>query len=129
MHQFPDSDASPQMRCLVRQSDGDCQGVGCHHPRTSGGTERGIHGASPERRFASARASSSVLDTLDAITSNRPYRRAQPPANARVEIVRCSGQQFDPRVVEAFLTIRDPEVEEIVRRVQSGLGDSWKRIG
>jgi len=44
-----------------------------------------------------------VADTLDAITSDRPYRAAKPVAAAMKEIERCSGTQFDPQVVEAFL--------------------------
>jgi len=45
----------------------------------------------------------SVADTLDAITSDRPYRAAQTVAAAREEIKRWSNRQFDPDVVEAFL--------------------------
>jgi putative nucleotidyltransferase with HDIG domain len=44
-----------------------------------------------------------VADTFDAMTSDRPYRRALPWEAARDEIVRHSGTQFDARVVEAFL--------------------------
>jgi putative nucleotidyltransferase with HDIG domain len=47
----------------------------------------------------------SVADTLDAMTSDRPYRRAQSFAAARQEIIKESGRQFDPRVVESFLSI------------------------
>src|SRR5437899_955084 len=43
-----------------------------------------------------------VADTYDAITSDRPYRRAQPHAAAVTEIQRVSGTQLDPRVVHAF---------------------------
>jgi putative nucleotidyltransferase with HDIG domain len=43
-----------------------------------------------------------VADTLDAITSDRPYRRASSFDAARQEIVRCSRTQFDPHVVEVF---------------------------
>ncbi len=46
-----------------------------------------------------------VADTLDAITSDRPYRAAGGFDMARAEILRCSGTQFDPSVVEAFLKI------------------------
>jgi putative nucleotidyltransferase with HDIG domain len=49
-----------------------------------------------------------VVDTLDAMTSNRPYRRAMSFSVAREEIQRCSGTQFDPEVVEAFLSL-DPQ--------------------
>jgi cyclic di-GMP phosphodiesterase len=46
-----------------------------------------------------------VADTLDAITSDRPYRNAQSFDMAREEILRCSGTQFDPAVVDIFLKI------------------------
>jgi putative nucleotidyltransferase with HDIG domain len=46
-----------------------------------------------------------VADTLDAITSDRPYRKARGFDTARNEILRCSGTQFDPNVVEIFLKI------------------------
>ena len=46
-----------------------------------------------------------VADTLDAITSDRPYRKASSFDAARAEILRCSGTQFDPSVVETFLKI------------------------
>jgi putative nucleotidyltransferase with HDIG domain len=46
-----------------------------------------------------------VADTLDAITSDRPYRKARSFDVARQEILRCSGSQFDPSVVEVFLKI------------------------
>lgn len=46
-----------------------------------------------------------VADTLDAITSDRPYRVARTFDAARAEIIRCSGTQFDPSVVEVYLKI------------------------
>jgi putative nucleotidyltransferase with HDIG domain len=46
-----------------------------------------------------------VVDTLDAMTSDRPYRKAQSFEAAREEVRRCSGTQFDPMVAEAFLSI------------------------
>ncbi len=46
-----------------------------------------------------------VADTLDAITSDRPYRVARTFDAARDEIIRCSGTQFDPAVVEIYLRI------------------------
>jgi putative nucleotidyltransferase with HDIG domain len=54
-----------------------------------------------------------VVDTLDAITSDRPYRRARSFADARAELVRCRGSQFDPRVVDAFLAVPAEEWERI----------------
>jgi response regulator RpfG family c-di-GMP phosphodiesterase len=54
-----------------------------------------------------------VVDTLDAITSDRPYRRARPFDDARAEIVRCRGTQFDPRIVDAFLAVPAEDWERI----------------
>jgi response regulator RpfG family c-di-GMP phosphodiesterase len=45
----------------------------------------------------------SVADALDAMTSDRPYRKARPWGDAVAEIVAESGKQFDPQVVSAFL--------------------------
>ncbi|MBZ5522402.1 MAG: response regulator [Acidobacteriia bacterium] len=61
----------------------------------------------------------SVADTLDAITSDRPYRAAQPIANARKEIVRCSGEQFDPEVVRVFLQMPDSIWEDLRKEINS----------
>jgi len=47
----------------------------------------------------------SVADTLDAITSNRPYRPAQTVTAAIEEIVKWSGRQFDPEVVKVFVSM------------------------
>ena len=44
-----------------------------------------------------------IADSFDAMTSDRPYRPAMPVEAARQEIKRCSGTQFDPVVVNAFL--------------------------
>jgi cyclic di-GMP phosphodiesterase len=46
-----------------------------------------------------------VADSLDAMVSDRPYRRALPMSHALEEIKRCSGSQFDPQVVKVFLSI------------------------
>ncbi len=46
-----------------------------------------------------------VADVFDALTHERPYKRAWPAAEALAEIQRCSGTQFDPRVVDAFMRI------------------------
>jgi putative nucleotidyltransferase with HDIG domain len=46
-----------------------------------------------------------IADTLDAITSDRPYRKGRSFTEAREEIKRCAGRQFDPAIVEVFLRI------------------------
>jgi putative nucleotidyltransferase with HDIG domain len=50
----------------------------------------------------------SIANALDAMLSDWPYRNALRMSQAREEIRRCSGTQFDPKTVEVFLTI--PEV-------------------
>lgn len=59
----------------------------------------------------------SIADTLDAITSDRPYRKAQSFRQARGEISRCAGTQFDPKLVEAYLAMPDRVWEELRREV------------
>jgi putative nucleotidyltransferase with HDIG domain len=59
----------------------------------------------------------SVADTLDAITSDRPYRAARSMSVARKEIQEWSGRQFDPEVVEAFLKMPDEVFEELRRAI------------
>lgn len=45
----------------------------------------------------------SVADTFDAITNKRSYKKSIPTQDAIDEIKRCSGSQFDPKIVDAFL--------------------------
>ncbi len=55
----------------------------------------------------------SVADTLNAMTTDLPYRPARSFQAAREEIQRWSGRQFDPIVVKAFLTITDKTWEDL----------------
>ena len=61
----------------------------------------------------------SVADTLDAITSDRPYRAAQPIPVAREEVERFSGRQFDPDVVQVFLQMPDTIWEDLRKEINS----------
>ena len=61
----------------------------------------------------------SVADTLDAITSDRPYRPAQSLKAARAEIVRWSGRQFDPDVVRVFLEMPDQIWEDLRKDIDA----------
>ena len=54
-----------------------------------------------------------VADTLDAITSDRPYRKGASFTAAIEEIARCSGTQFDPEVVRAFLDLGEANLLNI----------------
>jgi ribonuclease P protein subunit RPR2 len=58
-----------------------------------------------------------VADTLDALTTNRPYRRASSFGRARAIIVRDSGTHFDPEVVAAYESLPDSLLEAIRREI------------
>jgi putative two-component system response regulator len=71
-----------------------------HHERWDG---RGYpEGLQSETIPLEARITS-VVDVFDALTHERPYKHAWPVEDAIGEILRCSGTNFDPAVVEAFL--------------------------
>jgi putative nucleotidyltransferase with HDIG domain len=82
----------------------------CHHERWDGkGYPYGLAGLDiplGARIFA-------VVDTLDAMTSDRPYRKALSFEAAFKEIRSCAGTQFDPRVADAFLSITPESWKEI----------------
>jgi len=63
----------------------------------------------------------SVADTLDAITSDRPYRSAQPFTAARAEVIRWSGKQFDPEVVQTFHSMPESIWQDLRKEIDSQL--------
>lgn len=62
-----------------------------------------------------------VADTLDAMTSDRPYRPAQSYRVARKEIEDWSGRQFDPAIVRVFLSIPESEWEHLREQLRQGM--------
>jgi putative nucleotidyltransferase with HDIG domain len=102
----------------IRFLEGAVPIVYCHQERYDGtGYPRGLKGDQiplGARIFA-------VVDTLDAMTMNRPYRKALPYERARQEVIRFSGVQFDPRVVEAFLQIPEEDWLRIQRDIKADL--------
>jgi HD-GYP domain-containing protein (c-di-GMP phosphodiesterase class II) len=72
----------------------------CHHEKWEGnGYPRGLKGNDiplPARIFA-------VVDVYDALTSDRPYRKAWSKESALDHIIKESGRQFDPEVVDIFI--------------------------
>ncbi len=67
-----------------------------------------------------------VIDAYDAITSDRPYRRAESHEHALSELQRVAGTQLDPRIVEAFVRLPKEELEKIqeLRRASLDLSSS-----
>jgi len=59
-----------------------------------------------------------VADTLEAMTSNRPYRSALPLDVVVRELHKYSGSQFDPQVVEALMKLLDDEGETFIQTHQ-----------
>ena len=89
----------------------------CHHERADGaGYPQGLRGEAiplEARIFA-------VADTLDVITAGRPYRAARSLAEARVEILRNAGTQFDRDVVDVFLSTGEEVWQNVREQVAQG---------
>jgi putative nucleotidyltransferase with HDIG domain len=57
-----------------------------------------------------------IADTLDAMLSDRPYRQSRPLQEARREIDRVNGVQFDPDIVRSFQKVPDARIEQLRER-------------
>lgn len=110
---------------LLENVDGDVMALSRtialdHHERWDGaGYAQGLAGddISLEGRIVA------VADVYDALTSRRSYKEVWDGQEAFDEIVRCSGTQFDPRVVEAFVRRRD-DIEAIRKKFADAPADS-----
>ncbi|HEY3836084.1 MAG TPA: HD domain-containing phosphohydrolase [Bryobacteraceae bacterium] len=82
--------------------------VHCHHERFGGGGyPRGLE----KNEIPIGARIFSIADTLDAIISDRPYRKGKAIGPAREEIVRYVGAQFDPEIVHCFERVPDESIE------------------
>ena len=92
-----------------------------HHERWDGeGYPRGLAG----HQIPLAARIFAAVDTYDAITSDRPYRRARPHQVALQELERVAGFQLDPEVVRAFRRVPETELRrlrELCRNFHPGL--------
>jgi len=92
--------------------------VHCHHETYDGtGYPRGLKGEEiplGARIFA-------LVDAYDAITSDRPYRKARSCEDALAELRRCSGTQFDPRIVQAFVRAVERQLASKTKTEASGV--------
>jgi HD-GYP domain-containing protein (c-di-GMP phosphodiesterase class II) len=78
-----------------------------HHERWDGrGYPLGLRGT----QISSGARAFAIADTVDAITQDRPYRRGRSFDEAREELIRHRGSQFDPEAVDAFLSLPESEL-------------------
>ena len=84
-----------------------------HHERwDGGGYPNGLRGEEIPlwaRIFA-------VVDTVDAMTSERPYQRARPLDDALAEVLANAGKQFDPVCARAFVEFDRTEIQALLQR-------------
>ena len=96
--------------------------VRSHHERFDG---RGVPDRLAGESIPFEARIAAVADSFDAMTSDRPYRPDGLTVEAALaEIVRCSGSQFDPRIVRAMVAAVDSGHMELVPRVASYAGVS-----
>jgi hypothetical protein len=104
----------PQLGALmvadVRQLEKAREVILSHHERYDGkGYPNGLAGPA----VPLAARVFTIADAFDAMVSDRPYRKAMSLTEARWEVQRCSGTQFDPEAVRAFNSISDAELEAV----------------
>ncbi|MFZ5352273.1 MAG: HD domain-containing phosphohydrolase [Bacillota bacterium] len=82
-------------------------GILCHHERWDGkGYNQGLKG----EEIPLISRIVAVVDSFDAMTNDRPYRKAIPVVEALDELKKCSGKQFDPEIVEMFIHMIESEL-------------------
>ncbi len=90
-----------------------------HHHEWFDGSDRGYPDRLMGDRIPLPSRIILVADTAEAMTSDRPYRKALPLERVVSEISKFSGSQFDPTVVQAFLRILEREGEEFLHKRQA----------
>jgi len=112
MKQHPEMGA--RILSSIKFLEGAVPIVACHQERFDGsGYPQGLSG---ERIPLGARIFA-VVDCFDAMMMDRPYRQGTTHEKVREELLKHAGTQFDPAVVEVFLTIPIEEWDEINSRV------------
>jgi len=94
--------------------DLEAQVVYCHHERFDG---TGYPGKLAGEAIPLNARIFSVADALDALTSDRCYRRGRSFSAARAEILRSAGSQFDPAVLELFSRVPDEAFQAVHQRL------------
>ncbi len=93
----------------VQQMSSILPGVRHHHERFDGtGYPSGLSG----RNIPLIARIIAIADSYDAMTNNRPYRRALSKAEAFAEIKKFAGKQFDPDLVDVFLQVMGDRMDK-----------------
>lgn len=90
-----------QIAKQITKIPGVAEGVLTHHEKWDGS---GYPLALKERNIPFLARVIAIIDAFDAMTFDRNYREKCSPKEAKKELERCSGSQFDPELVEVFLT-------------------------
>lgn len=100
-----------QILCPIYTLEGVRTTIMQHHERHDG---KGYpHGISGEEISVMARIMA-VIDTFDAMITDRPYREALSLSKAKEELKRGAGSQFDPKIANAFLNMLDAKEETLL---------------
>ena len=86
-----------------------------HHHEWFDGSDRGYPAKLRGDRIPLPSRIILVGDTIEAMTSDRPYRKALPLDAVHAELLKYSGAQFDPACVEAVIRLLDREGEDFIR--------------
>src|SRR5271170_2039762 len=81
-----------------------------HHERCDG---KGYPAGLRETEIPIVSRIVSVIDAFDAMVSSRPYRKGLPHEEAVRRLIQCSGTQFDPVVVQSFLSFAQAEMDTV----------------
>ncbi len=84
-----------------------------HHERWDG---RGYPSGIKEKEIPLVSRILAVCDTYSAMVSDRPYRKALRDREAREEIEKFKGKQFDPEVVDIFLKLPQEFLQEVIKK-------------
>jgi HD-GYP domain-containing protein (c-di-GMP phosphodiesterase class II) len=89
-----------------------------HHHEWFDGSERGYPDCLVSQQIPMPSRVLLVADTVEAMTSDRPYRKALPVETVIEELRKYSGSQFDPACVDAFLQLLEDEGEAFISKNQ-----------
>ncbi|MDD6302192.1 MAG: diguanylate cyclase [Bacillales bacterium] len=83
----------------------------CHHERWDG---KGYPNGLNKDSIPLLSRIIALVDAFDAMTNDRPYREAMSVSEAKEEIRRCSGTQFDPKLASEFISLINDEYADII---------------